>query len=875
VVDKLDTLLPDVQIERPQLDTELSRACQKKSLVYVIAGAGFAKTQAVYHALQKFESSAVWISFCPEDNQPEYFWRHLINDLELKERCLLDGQQSAAIIQYFNASVRRRVCVLDNFHSITNSAVLKHMEDIFVNCHPVCFILISRGVPEIDSLTSQVQNRVAWFDERDLRFSQEEFFMLVDRYDYRLTLTDKIAVYQYIQGWPLAAALFCSNLARSASVDVSMAVNKMQRTAFQYFDREIFSALDDETQKAVIALSLLQELPSSFLDRSLERGSHANKGRLMRKEVSAITENILNDVKTVDEAMVNWKIVEKLQMFFIYHAQKESYTVQPLFLEYLQAKHTLLREEEKRLVYQRTAAWCVKNNRRRDAVLCYLKIQCYHEVMDIILDYPMMSEIGTSAFFLEQIEKIQPSAREDEDDYYWVVLKYVFVPRFLFELRRYDEGAYRAKQAIAFFERSDKSFAEIVVYSNYNTLGFISLRTCVDTHRYDFREYFVKADELFTRQTPHVLPLPPGTGRYSEAIIPWLACGVGNDAAPDEYKQYLSAIRCSVPRVSHSIPGFYNGFASLAACEYAFFREKMDISTIYAYQALAEGKTDKQFMIISRVQLYLLRISLCKGDLDALSSVFEASELLHHNPSFDLRQICYDLNLGWFYAQLGILEEYPGWLKTHIYHEDLSASITEALPIIQAKYLLSAKRYGDLLDMPLSHTREIAIGDFLLGNIELTLLRAVAKYRLNDLVGAACDLGYAYRLAAPFQFTMPFVELGEDMKALTKEALRAQWDIPAQWLTEINKKTAVYEKNRRSVAAYFVSLMGLEKGFSFSERERKILVDLQQGFTYVEIGAKHYISVNTVKSSIRTIYNKLGAMNKVEALRIAQERQII
>jgi LuxR family maltose regulon positive regulatory protein len=49
----------------------------------------------------------------------------------------------------------------------------------------------------------------------------------------------------------------------------------------------------------------------------------------------------------------------------------------------------------------------------------------------------------------------------------------------------------------------------------------------------------------------------------------------------------------------------------------------------------------------------------------------------------------------------------------------------------------------------------------------------------------------------------------------------------------------------------------------------EVLTGLSQGLTREEIAGLSAISVNTVKSTIRSIYNKLGAVNRADAIRIA------
>jgi DNA-binding NarL/FixJ family response regulator len=56
---------------------------------------------------------------------------------------------------------------------------------------------------------------------------------------------------------------------------------------------------------------------------------------------------------------------------------------------------------------------------------------------------------------------------------------------------------------------------------------------------------------------------------------------------------------------------------------------------------------------------------------------------------------------------------------------------------------------------------------------------------------------------------------------------------------------------------------------NLSGREKEVLQWLSKGFSYKEIAANLFISIETVRTHIRNIYEKLQAANKTEALRKA------
>jgi LuxR family maltose regulon positive regulatory protein len=60
-----------------------------------------------------------------------------------------------------------------------------------------------------------------------------------------------------------------------------------------------------------------------------------------------------------------------------------------------------------------------------------------------------------------------------------------------------------------------------------------------------------------------------------------------------------------------------------------------------------------------------------------------------------------------------------------------------------------------------------------------------------------------------------------------------------------------------------------------TERERSLLALLPTHLTYAQIGAELFLSVNTVKSNLKTVYRKLGAGSRAEAVEVARRNGLL
>ena len=64
-------------------------------------------------------------------------------------------------------------------------------------------------------------------------------------------------------------------------------------------------------------------------------------------------------------------------------------------------------------------------------------------------------------------------------------------------------------------------------------------------------------------------------------------------------------------------------------------------------------------------------------------------------------------------------------------------------------------------------------------------------------------------------------------------------------------------------------------GYALTPRERQVLVELARSSTYEEVGARLSMSINTVRTHVRAIYEKLDACSRTEAVVSAARRGLL
>jgi LuxR family maltose regulon positive regulatory protein len=148
---------------------------------------------------------------------------------------------------------------------------------------------------------------------------------------------------------------------------------------------------------------------------------------------------------------------------------------------------------------------------------------------------------------------------------------------------------------------------------------------------------------------------------------------------------------------------------------------------------------------------------------------------------------------------------------------------------------------------------------------ELWLLDALAHDATADLDGASASLERALDEAEPHGLRRPFVELGTPVAALLRRQLRRgtqHRSLVEDLLRELGRPQA----DARPRALLLEQL---------SARETAVLRYLPTMMSNGEIAAELFVSVNTVKTHLKSIYRKLDVPDRREAVRRARELELL
>lgn len=198
-----------------------------------------------------------------------------------------------------------------------------------------------------------------------------------------------------------------------------------------------------------------------------------------------------------------------------------------------------------------------------------------------------------------------------------------------------------------------------------------------------------------------------------------------------------------------------------------------------------------------------------------------------------------------------------------------------------ARLLIHDGRHDQALKLIQRALNNPSVGKRVVRKIKLHLLAAMAWQTVDDN-HAQRSMCLALELAAPGGYLRAFLDEGPKLVQLAHKCLRLQADLPksllgAQALDFLSRIVEVSGARAPGVS-YLVQQPfnahdtgSIQKSLAqgLTKKEAKILSMLTAYMSNEQIAAALFVSRDTVKYHIKNIYGKLGASNRLEAIRMA------
>jgi LuxR family maltose regulon positive regulatory protein len=824
---------PPAAIRRGRLEDELEHSSDR-DLTVVTGPAGSGKT--VLLASWADARDAAWISLHPEHRDVAHLWRDIAGVLRPRGIDLgaepmvaraLPGGLALQVREALGRAPRRVVLVLDDLHLLRGPALSLVAALAGEGGGALGLVVASRSDPDLSLGRLRLEGRLGELRADALAFTAAEATELLDAYglDLREDQVDRLVA--RTEGW--AAGLRLAALSLRSEPDADRFLSEFAgdgHAVADYLSGEVLGVQSAPVREFLLRTSIVDRLSGGLAD-ALTGG-----------------EDGARTLAELHRAGVFLVPLDRHETWFRYH---------PLFAELLQARLRLEHPDLASKLHARAARWLSANGLGREALPHALLADDPPAMADLLSDQWLDLLLGGGA-----PDALLAASRLRVDD------------------RRLAVAA-----AGACLEAGDASRAEAVLAGAGDPGGHDdveALATLLGARaRTDLPIAREAAAQLAEHGDPGLLAVPVDDARRSLALL-HLGITEFESGALDPAADTLDAAsalavdgrrervlleclgrtaalellagrltRAEAAAAAARALAAPAGWERSAACAWAYaalasvhwLRDELDEAEVEADAAMTAAYAAADVPVAHVVRLLRAHLAVARGEVDRGRAMLRT--VLDGLPTTG------PLVRLW----LDALGPRP-WAEDD--GDQADALAAAAVRLARGDALSALRRIETLLapGVALHPTRRL----------HAWLVAAVARQSLGDTRDASEAVERALEIAAPERYRRPFTDGGGAVRRL----LQRHASLPTAYAPVVAELVDALER----VSAPPPGLLE-----PLSERERDVLRLLPTLLPNTEIASELFVSVNTVKTHVKSIYRKLEVSSRREAVARARQLRLI
>jgi LuxR family maltose regulon positive regulatory protein len=858
-------------------------------LTLLCAPAGFGKTTLLAHWLRNHSMPVAWYSLDEGDNDPTRFLAHFITALQTIVPGFAVNIVNAlkttsppsikpllpALINQMSRFSRDMLLVFDDYHLITEPIIHESLAHLLEHQLPrLSLAITSRSEPPLPLSRLRVRRSLNEIRETDLRFTEEEAAIFFNQVMGLQLSNDHISILeQRTEGW--IAGLQLAAISLQGMDDATGFIRDFagdDRYIMDYLTEEVLHRQPQQVKQFLLQTALLDRFSASLCE--------AVTGLEQSREI----------LSALERANMFLVPLDNNRVWYRYH-----HLFADLLRRHLADDH---RGSEAEL-HRRASLWFADNGLYPEAIKHAFNAGDFGGAADLIetCGYELFRQGGIKTL-LDWCQKLPVEHMRGKPQrllmYSWVLFvggaklhnSATDITPWLTEAEQLLEGADDKPEALAekrrlsmqaeinvlrgFVALHQRQFQRAITLvelaqpnlSNENTLvqagAALNLGVCYyATGQYELAEQaFHNALNLAQKDDSIVVIFPAlkGLGQLYQ-IHGQL------HKAHETYQQALTLVDDHQLYEMPDLGWTYMGLGEL-------LHEWNDLQGAEHYLRKSISCIDQYSWDYLQAldYLYLAKLKLVQGNNG------EAIELIAQTDGLDfsapLFPICPPPNqlLVRAWLMLGDKAKVQRWVETNAPgSDDTPNAANETQYIVLARALLGLQCYDESFRLL---ARLLLVAEQGKRNgvvIEILMLQALVRQAQGNTKQALALLKRSLELAEPEQYIRLFVDEGAPMAALLKHFSTSPY---AQKLLQLLDSTYGDSKPDASKA-----LARLAE--PLSQKELKTLHLLISGLSNKEIAAQLFVSPNTVKTHLRSIYDKMRVNNRTQAIARARELELI
>lgn len=830
-------------IFRPRIDA-LLRDSIVFPLTTVVGGSATGKTTAVLDYARRQSSPVLWHEITGLDNRGAHLWDSVIQTIHQRfpsfgaALSTIPYNPSIALTASFLSAwdehtqgISDILFVIDNFERVEAPGPLLFMQHLLENRPAnLRFIVISRRRND-ETLRGGVRMHEALhITGQMLDFTAEEIGELLNARGIFHTQNHITRILSATDGWAFAVTRYVAQMATLTGNAIIDAVFDPS-DSFHLFRNEWFDTYSPETRQLLTKLALL---PAFSIDL-----------------IKALTPKA--EAPPFDDLRAN--------LFIRRDPEDQLYRFQALYRRFLRYQATSLSDSQANEIYHIGGDWFMEHQHLPQAIECFGQTRQHESVFHALQKYALPRLDPESIQLVWRlIEDVPASFYQDHP------LMYVMLANMKIVAGQLEEASSLLLSIAATYEEmeADETVRQILGEA-YLSIGEI----CLYSTRDDAMHYIKKAHDLLPKgsvfRDERRLLVPNET----DVVLRYCKRGTLDmmNAQYEALKGYHD----------HLYGRYANGFSDLFTTETAFATGDMLTSRAKAYKALQIGRINKRHDVVCNALFLLARTVPLSGNYHSyIELATDMNEYIQQRGLSSLRH-CYDYLLGMIYVKLRDFDQVPQRVSDpYAFIEMPQKMLTSREMTIHCAYWVSIGDYHRALVMTDIGQQYARHKHFWISSIYFYILEAICHERLGDDATAAKALHAAYEMAHEDGIIMPFIEAGRFMRTLINTVRHQdRYVFDEAWLSLIYTRANTYAKR---VNALMQEHEKQQKGnitVKLSAREQEVLGLLAIGLTRDEISGRLGITIHGVKRHITSLYNKFGATNRVDVIRLAKDSGVI
>jgi len=779
---------------------------------------GYGKTTAVrenlrntaYHVLwQKVFGDSVldfWLTFCRQIRELDAMRAERLLQLGFPSDSTTKEKALDLIQSVFPSA--GTIWVIDDYHLVDCSEVAGFLEYLLWNELPDVHIVLTTRYSHFINLDEMTLKGYVNHIKKDaLELTLEDIVSY-----YRLcglALKEKEAhwLYAYTEGWISALYLLALSYQAEGTFATPSSITALM-------EKTVYAPFSDEIKEFLMTVCFFDAFTSEQAAHMWEKGG----SEILLEEIAG------------RNAFIGWD------------GRSRAYQVHRIFSEFLRGLFEQKLPEEKQRLYGRAAAWYQQTGDYVSAMEYYELAQDFDSlltVLEVDQGHSMHNEhreklIAYLVACPDHIRQAHPVA----------LLVYALCLFSYNETERFADACTELSRILGSGGLPEETtqalsgeFEVLLSFSDYNNIEKMLVHCKRAGELLDRSARFMDTRGGWTFGSPSVLYM-----FHREA---------------GKLENELSLLREAMPFYDRLAKGHGRGAELVFEAERDYLRGDLGSAEIAVHKALYLAGGSKQEDILLCAVFLQARVAFCRGDYAlAAYSLKNLREDLERGGWYH-RMHTFELCNAWIQLGLGRKQQIPQWIlegdffSSHIYFPAMSA-----FHIVYGRALLVCGEYAKLLGS-LDYFLEIAsVFPNLLSQIYTRIYTAAANEKLHRRRAALEELRQALDLALPDGLLMPFVENSDLLTPVLEELSRSGEHRDAA--IAILELYAPYKQAALKMTREYFE----EKRPDLTERETEIAQLVAQGLSNSEIGARLFITNNTVKTMMKRIFEKLGISSR-------------